>query len=102
LYNERAEIETRLQSDDEICTAIRSYEKHKASKKKKRKDLAVLAKTRELNRFFQQKFSSSNVKSVALTRAPTNEGENQDIGLETFSHSARLATLTCSLSGVRL
>ena len=31
---------------------IRSYEKRKASKKKKRKDLAVLAKTPRLNRFF--------------------------------------------------
>ena len=31
--------------DAEICNAIGSYEKRKASKKKKRKDLAVLAKT---------------------------------------------------------
>ena len=38
--------------DVKICNAIRSYEKPKASKKKKRKDLAVLAKTQRLNRFF--------------------------------------------------
>jgi len=38
--------------DSEICDAIRSYLKRKASKKKKRKDLAVLAKTPRLNRFF--------------------------------------------------
>ena len=40
----------------EPCYAIRSYEKRKASNKKKRKDLAVLAKTPEVNRFFQQNF----------------------------------------------
>jgi len=39
-------------SDAEICDGIRNYEKRKASKKKKRKDLAVLAKTQRLNRFF--------------------------------------------------
>jgi len=33
-----------------ICNAIRSYEKGKASKKKKGKDLAVLAKTPRMNR----------------------------------------------------
>ena len=40
-------------SDAEICNAIRSYGKRKASKKKL-KDLAVLllAKTPRLNRFF--------------------------------------------------
>jgi len=32
-------------SDAETCNAIRSFEKRKASVKKKRKDLAVLAKT---------------------------------------------------------
>jgi len=36
-------------------------------KKKKRKDLAVLAKTPRLNRFFWL-----NVQAVALTRAPEN------------------------------
>jgi len=46
------------------------------------------------------KFSSSNVKAVALTRAPENVGENQDISLEQFSHSAWLAIFTCSFSGV--
>jgi len=39
-------------SDAEICNAIRIYEKRKASKKKKRKVLAVLAKMPRLNRFF--------------------------------------------------
>jgi len=38
-------------SDAEICKVIRIYEKRKASKKK-RKVLAVLAKTPRLNRFF--------------------------------------------------
>jgi len=37
--------------DAETCNAIRSNEKRKASKKK-RKDLEVLAKTPRLNRFF--------------------------------------------------
>jgi len=40
--------------DAEICNSGRSYEKRKASKKKKRKSLPVLAKTPRLNRFFQQ------------------------------------------------
>jgi len=35
-----------------LWNAIRIYEKRKASKKKKRKFLAVLAKTPRLNRFF--------------------------------------------------
>jgi len=50
----RAESEIALfsLSDAEICNAIRSYVKHKASKTKMRKDLAVLAKTPRLNRFF--------------------------------------------------
>jgi len=41
----------------------------KASKKKKRKDLSVLAKTESR---FLAKLSSSNVKAVALPRAPEN------------------------------
>ena len=49
----------------------------KVSKAKKRKDLAVLAKTPQLKRFFPAKLLSSNVETVALTRAPENEGENQ-------------------------
>jgi len=32
---------------------------------------------------FPERFSSSNFKAVALTRAPENEGENQEISLET-------------------
>jgi len=43
-----------------------SYEKRKASEKK-RKDLAVLAKTPRLNHFFLL-----YVQAVALTRAPEN------------------------------
>jgi len=46
----------------EICNAIRSYEKLKCSKKKKRKDLAVLAKTPRLNRFFKQNFQAATLK----------------------------------------
>jgi len=51
VLNERAENELAVfsLSDAEICNASRSYEKRKASKKKKCKDLAVLAET---NRFF--------------------------------------------------
>jgi len=45
------EIAVFSMSDAEICNAIGSYEKRKASKKK-RKDLAVLADTPRLNRFF--------------------------------------------------
>jgi len=49
----------------------------KVSKEKKRKNLAVLAKTQRLKCFFLAKLLSSNVKTVALTRAPENVGENQ-------------------------
>ena len=45
--------------------------------------MAVLADTPRLKRFFQESFSSSNVKAVALTRAPENVGENNDISFET-------------------
>jgi len=38
--------------DAKTCNVIRSYEKRKASKKKKRKDLEVIAKTPRLNSFF--------------------------------------------------
>jgi len=61
--------------DAETCDGIRTsgaLKRGKASIKKKRKDLAVLAKTPRLNRFFLAKLSSSNVKAVALTRAPEN------------------------------
>jgi len=51
-------------------------------KKAKRKNLAVLAKTPRLNRFFLAKLSSSNVKVVVLTRAPKDEGGNHDISFE--------------------
>ena len=52
-WNERAENEIPVfsLSDAKICNAIRSYKKRNTSKKK-RKDLAVLAKTPRLNRFF--------------------------------------------------
>ena len=42
--------------------ASRSYEKVQASKKKKGKDQAVLAKTPRLNRFFQQNFQAATLK----------------------------------------
>jgi len=54
----------------------------KVSKEKKRKNLAVLAKTPRLKRFFPAKLLSSNVETVALTRAPENVGENQDKGFK--------------------
>jgi len=41
---------------------MRIYEKRKASNKKKRIDLAVLAKTPRLNRFFQQNFKAATLK----------------------------------------
>jgi len=49
----------------------------KVSKEKKHKNLAVLAKTPRLKRFFPAKLLSSSVKTVALTRAPETIGENQ-------------------------
>jgi len=49
-------------SEAEICNAIRIYEKRKPFKKKKRKDLAVLAKAPRLNRFFQQNFQAATLK----------------------------------------
>jgi len=54
----------------------------KDSKEKKRKNLAVLAKTPRMKSFFSVKLSSSNVKTVALTRAPENVGENHYISFE--------------------
>ena len=36
-----------------------------------------------MNVFFLAKLSSSNVKTVAFTKAPENEGEKQDIRLVT-------------------
>jgi len=57
--------------------------KRKVSKEKKLRIMAVLVETPRLKRFFQQSFSSSNVKTVALTRAPENVGENHDISFET-------------------
>ena len=59
----RNEIAVFSLSDAEICNAIRSYEKRKASKKKKRKDLTVLAKTPRLDRFFRQ-----NVQAATLNQ----------------------------------
>jgi len=44
-----------------MCNAIMSCEKRKASKKK-RKDLAVFAKTPQLNRFFQRNFQAATLK----------------------------------------
>jgi len=56
-----------------------SASKKRKVSKKKHKDLAVLAETRRLKRFFPARLLSSNVKTVALTRAPENVGENHDI-----------------------
>jgi len=54
----------------------------KVSKEKKRKNLAVFAKTRDWNFFFSAKLSSSNAKTVVLTRAPENVDENHDMSFE--------------------
>jgi len=54
----------------------------KVSQENKRKNLAVLAKTPRLKHFFPAKLLSSNVKTVALTSAPENVGENHDISFE--------------------
>jgi len=64
----------------------------KVCKAAKRKNLAVLAKTSRLHRFFSAKLSSSNVKAVVLTRAPENVGGNHDI--QSFQ-----ALFTLSVSG---
>jgi len=72
----------------------------KVSKEKKRKNLAVLAKTQRLKRFFFQQSLSNYVKTVALTRAPENVGENYDIISKHLSHSDWLAIFTCYFSGV--
>ena len=45
-------------------------------------NLAVLAKTPWLKRFFSAELLSSNVNRVALTRAPENVGENHYIRFE--------------------
>ena len=63
----------------------------KVSKEKKRKNLAVLVETPRLKRIFPAKLLNSNVKTVALTRAPENVGENHDISFE--------APLTLRLAG---
>ena len=55
-------------------------ENSKAFEEKKRKHLAVLAKTPQLKRFFPAELS--NVKTVGLTRAPENIAENHDISFE--------------------
>jgi len=57
----RNEIAVFSLSDAQICNAIRSCEKRRASKKTKRKDLAMLAKTPRLNRFFQQNFQAATL-----------------------------------------
>ena len=54
----------------------------KVSKEKKRKNLAVLAEMPRLKRFFPAKLLSSNVQTVALTRAPENVAETHDISVE--------------------
>jgi len=53
--------------------------------------MAVLAKTPGFKRIFPASPSSSYVKTVALTRAPENVGENHDISFE--------ATFTLRLAG---
>ena len=54
----------------------------KASQQRKRKDLAMLAETPRLKRFFLAKLLCSNVKTVALTRAPGNVDKSHDITFE--------------------
>jgi len=56
----------------------------KVCKDPKSKNLAVLAKTSRLNRFFSAKLSSSNVEAVVLTRAPENVGGNHDISFDSL------------------
>jgi len=62
--NERAENEIAVFSerDAEMCNAIRSYEKRKASAKKKRENLVVLTKTSRLNHFVQQNLQAATLK----------------------------------------
>jgi len=66
--------------------------KYDKVREKKRKNLAVLAKTPRLKRFFfSAKLLSSNVETVALTRPPENVVENHDTSFE--------APFTLRLSG---
>jgi len=70
------------------------------SKDKRRKNLAMLAQFRDWNLFFSATFLSSNVKTVALTRAPKNVGETYDISFEAPFTLRLLAILTWYFSGV--
>jgi len=63
----------------------------KVYKEARRKNLGVLANTPQLNHFFSAKLSSSNLKAVALTRAPENVGGNHNICFD--------APFTLSLAG---
>jgi len=73
----------------------------KVSKEKKRKNLAVLAKTPRLKRFFPAKLIlSSNVKTVALTRAPENVSENHDICFDAPFTFRLAGQMICYFSGV--
>jgi len=64
-------------------SAMPSADKNaRISKEKKRKNLAVLAETPRLKRFFPAKLLSSNFQTVALIRAPENVAETHDISFE--------------------
>ena len=90
LSNERAESEIAVEEFGRQNASAMSKsvmpsgaKNGKVSKEKKRKNLAVLAKTPRLKRFFPAKLLSSNVETVALlTRAPENVGQNQDKSFE--------------------
>ena len=62
-------------------SVMRSAAKNGKASKKKRTDLAVLAKTPRL-KLFSAKLLSSNVKTVALTRVPENAGKTHDTSFE--------------------
>jgi len=82
-------------------SVMRSAAKNgKDSMEKKRKILAVLTETPQLKRFFSEKLLRSKVKTVALTGASENVGENHDKILKHLSHSDWLVILACNFSGV--
>ena len=70
----------------------------KVSKEKKRKNLAVLAKTPRLKRFFPAKLLSNNVETVAFAREPENVSENHDTKIEapfTLRQAGHIDMLFC-------
>jgi len=82
-------------SDAEICNAIRSYKKRKASEKKKRKDLAVLAKSQRLNRFSSKNFPAVTLNQWRLPEHLKIKVKINKLAWKQLSRLTWLAILTC-------